>query len=443
MAMSRRNPRNVAAVARTEPRFAAPGDRASTKSSERLNRWRRDPVAFITEVLRNPENGRPFDLYDAQREFLHRAFTLTADGRMPYTELCFSAPKKSGKTSLAAMVVIFTAICLAGINGEIYLLANDLEQSQSRVFRAVVQILRASSLLRGSVEITANRVTVRATGTTISTVANDYEGFSGANPTLNVYDELCYYNSESSRRLWDEGVPSPARRISFRLSVSTAGFDGEPSPLRDIYDRAMQKGEEIAPDLRREGNLLCYWTHRCHPSMHPDWWLEEMRQSLRPSQFARLIRNEWASSEAAFIDLDQWDRCVDPNLRPLLSDRSLPVWTGLDCSVRGDHTALAVCTFDSERDAIRVVTHRVFRPNGSDIDFRAVEGEITDLGSRFDLRAVWFDPYQCESLAQRLRAAGINMVAFPQTPANLTAAASNLLTLVSERNFVSYPSDEL
>ena len=42
-----------------------------------------------------------------------------------------------------------------------------------------------------------------------------------------------------------------------------------------------------------------------------------------------------------------------------------------------------------------------------------------------------------------MRGDGINMVAFPQTPANLEAAASNLLKLVSERNIVSYPSDEL
>jgi hypothetical protein len=41
------------------------------------------------------------------------------------------------------------------------------------VFRPVVQILCASPLLLGLVEIIANRVTLRATGTPISTGAND------------------------------------------------------------------------------------------------------------------------------------------------------------------------------------------------------------------------------------------------------------------------------
>jgi phage terminase large subunit-like protein len=417
---------------------------AKPNGHSNIARWRRDPIAFVEEVQHDPETGQPFRLYPEQKEFLKHAFELTRAGRMRYSELCFSAGKKSGKTGLGAMIVIFTAVCLAGTGGEIYLLANDLEQSQSRVFKAVVLILQASPLLKRSADISANKITLRATGTTIQAVANDYQGFAGANPTLNVYDESAYYTSENSRRLWDEGVPSPARTISFRLSVSTAGFDGEPSPLRDLYDRAMQHGEEIAPDLRRDGNLLCYWTH----SLKAPWqlahgWVDEMRRTMRPTQFRRLIQNEWTSSEAQFIDLDDWDRCVDPDLRPTLADSDLPVYGGLDCSVRGDFTALALCTFDYDRKAVRVVNHRVFKPAGGDISFAAVEALITEVYEKFDLQGVWYDVFQAESLAQRLRAVGVNMVGFPQTPQNLEAAASNLLTLVSERNVVSYPSDEL
>ena len=240
----------------------------------------------------------------------------------------FSAGKKSGKTALAAMVVLATAVVLAGPNGEIYCLANDLEQSASRVFRAVVQIIEASPLLRDSVDVTANRIVFRSTGTYVMAVANDYAGFSGSNPTLNVYDELAYYTSEGSRRLWDEGVPSPARKISFRLTVSTAGFDGERTPLRDLYDRAMKSGTEIAADLRRDGNFLCYWTHEMRAPWQTKTWVSEMRRTMRPSQFARLIRNEWVSSESTFIDLAEWDACIDSELQPILAKTSMPVWCG-------------------------------------------------------------------------------------------------------------------
>ncbi len=52
-------------------------------SSQPLARWRSDPVRFITEVLRNPETGQPFELYPAEAEFLRRAFTLTPEGKLP------------------------------------------------------------------------------------------------------------------------------------------------------------------------------------------------------------------------------------------------------------------------------------------------------------------------------------------------------------------------
>ena len=73
--------------------------------SSAIDRWRADPVAFVTEVLRNPETGEPFVLYPAQERFLREALTPGPDGLLPYPELLFAAPKKSGKTALGAIAV--------------------------------------------------------------------------------------------------------------------------------------------------------------------------------------------------------------------------------------------------------------------------------------------------------------------------------------------------
>jgi len=413
-------------------------------TSERIVAWR-DPIVFIEQVLIDPESGKPFVLYAEQKTFLRHAFELTPDGRMRRTELCFSAGKKSGKTGLAAMVVIYTAVVLAGQGGEINCLANDLEQSQSRVFKAVGQIVQASPLLRDSVDITANRIVFRSTGTIISALASEYAGFAGGNPTLNCYDESAYFCSEGSRRLWDEGVPSPARKISFRLSVSTAGFHGEPSPLRDLHDRAMEKGTEIAPDLFVDENLLCYWTHEAHAPWQTQRWLDEMRRTYaaRPSQFKRLIENHWVASESTFIDLDQWDRCVDPTLQPLLAKSGFPVWAALDLGLKHDSTAIMTCGWDGDR--VRIVTHSVFIPHaGETLDIEATaEAAIVSLRSRFSLQALLFDPWQAIGLAQRLTRAGVNCVEFPQTLPNLSLMAGNLIDLLRTGGLLMYPDDGL
>jgi hypothetical protein len=75
-----------------------------------------------------------------------------------------------------------------------------------------------------------------------------------------VFDELWGYISERAQRLWDEMVPVPTRKVSIRLTVTYAGFEGESTLLESLYNRALQ-GEVIGPDLYRAGGMLAYWTH--------------------------------------------------------------------------------------------------------------------------------------------------------------------------------------
>lgn len=187
-----------------------------------LHVWKSDPAAFVAGALRDPETGDPFVLYEEQKTFLREALRRTPEGRMRYTELCYSGPKKCGKTGTGAMIVIYTAVALARVNGDIHILANDLDRSTSRVFKAVVQILEASPLLRDSVHVNANRITFRSTGVTIQALPNDYKGFSGANPTLNFYDDSAYHASENSWRLWTRACP--AQRLRVRPVIGQYGW---------------------------------------------------------------------------------------------------------------------------------------------------------------------------------------------------------------------------
>src|SRR5918994_3183773 len=106
------------------------------------------PVEFIERVLVNPEDGQAFTLTEAERVFLKHAFLEDEDGRLAYPELLFSAPKKSGKTTFAAMVTLYVVMVLGGRFAEALCIANDLEQASSRVFQAIRRIVEASPLLK-------------------------------------------------------------------------------------------------------------------------------------------------------------------------------------------------------------------------------------------------------------------------------------------------------
>ena len=97
---------------------------------------------------------RPIVLTQHQIDLLRHLFTLDKNGRFRYQNILWSAPKKSGKTTIAALITLWFALFIDPPN-EIFICANDLEQSIARVFRDVAMAIRLIPEL-------SNRTIVRA-----------------------------------------------------------------------------------------------------------------------------------------------------------------------------------------------------------------------------------------------------------------------------------------
>jgi phage terminase large subunit-like protein len=113
----------------------------TTLSQQTLQRWRRNPISFIEQCLCDPETGKPFKLLDAERRFLAHAFQLSDDGRLLYPEQVYSCPRKSGKTTFAAIHALTTTLLFGGRYPEATICANDLEQARGRVFEMMKRIV--------------------------------------------------------------------------------------------------------------------------------------------------------------------------------------------------------------------------------------------------------------------------------------------------------------
>jgi hypothetical protein len=301
--------------------------------------WRLDPAEFISKVLFDPETRRPFELLPAERAFISCAFQVGEDGRLKYPEQLYAAPKKSGKTGFGAIMVLTMALVFGGPFAEGTCVANDLEQAQGRVFQAIRRIVEASPHLRRSAKVTASRIDFPETGASISAIASDYAGAAGGNPTISCFDELWGYVSERSHRLWDEMVPPPTRKIACRLTTTYAGFEGESELLEGLYKRGL-KQPLVGADLHAGDGLLMFWTHSPVAPWQSDAWLTQMRGQLRPNAYLRLIENRWVTSESSFVDPEWLDACTDAAAEPVVADRGLPVWLGVDASVKRDSTAI-------------------------------------------------------------------------------------------------------
>jgi phage terminase large subunit-like protein len=187
-----------------------------------------------------------------------------------------------------------------------------------------------------------------------------------------------------------------------------------------------------------------FWTHDFVAPWQTEEWREQMREQLRPNAYLRLIENRWVSSETSFIDMDWWDACVEADLRPEIAGE-FPIWIGVDASTKRDSTAIVACTWDLESRRVRLVLHRIFQPSPDDpLDFEAtIEDTLMDLRGRFQVRAVNYDPYQMQAVAQRLSRAGLPMIEFPQSAPRLTEASSNLFELIKGRGLLVYPDDDI
>jgi len=146
-----------------------------------ITKWKADPVAFIHDVLVNPETGKAFELFPIQERFLRELFSLTPDGRLKYPEAIYGCPKKSGKTTTAAMAMLYAVVVLGGRFAEGIVLANDEAQATDRIFTAIARIVEASPMLRDSAKITAGRIEFRSTGSTIAAISSDFASAAGSN----------------------------------------------------------------------------------------------------------------------------------------------------------------------------------------------------------------------------------------------------------------------
>jgi len=408
--------------------------------------------------------SRPIVLEPHQKAILRHAFTPNDKGKYPYTTVIYSASKKSGKTTIAALVMGWAADTWPG-PVEIFSCANDEEQAISRAFENVQE------LVRGNQRISNRTVAIKkaiqwSNGSKIQVLSGDYAGAAGAQrQALVVFDELWGYSSEGARRLYDELTPIPTMPISLRFISTYAGYLGEAKLLWEIYERVVKRGEKVPPAELEGLDLPCYrnetsfayWDsyetagEACHrmawqQGEDGEAYYASQERELRPNAFRRLHWNMWTSNEDSFLTPEVWNACVDPDHRPLVApDKSIILDLGVDASIRHDQASVVGVTYrDFERQVV-LAKHRIFKPSPSDpLDLEdTLEATILEWWKNYTVRAVYYDPYQFHRSATTLLKIGVPMIEYPQSPSNLTRMGQNLYELLTHKNLVLYPDDEL
>lgn len=394
-------------------------------------------------------SGKHIYFLDHQRAIFKDAFRFDKDtGKLPYSTIVYSCPKKSGKTALNAVVMAFWLYNIEPPN-EIICAANKRDQAISRGFDETKgYIERNPALMAQTVKWTDKLITVK-NGSSILAVPNDFSGEAGSNHGLTTWDELWGFKTERDQRFYDELTPVPTRLNSIRFISTYAGFEGESTLLENLYYQIFNQNKTLKEEgigrplgedfpVYTKGRLFMYWDHEARMPWQTEEYYVEQEQEVRPNTFLRFHRNQWVSSESGLFDMEKWDACVDPTHSPPLPDKNVMLFVGVDASVKKDRSA--VVSVYLEGGKVKLGPKRFWQPTSDEpMDLEeTMEAYLEELYAGYTLLSVKYDPWQFHRSATTLVKKGLPMEEFPQTGGNLTEMGQNIYDLVEYGNIVLY-----
>lgn len=374
-------------------------------------------------------------------------------------------PRKNGKSTLGAGIALELLFVDREPGGEIYSAAGDREQARI-IFDMGRAMVESNPKLSAVSRVYKNAIEFPACGAVWRVLSAEAYSKHGLNAHGIIFDEL---HVQPNRELWDVLTTSTGARVQpLTVAITTAGYDrnsicwevheyaarvrdGEiedPSFLPVIYG-ATDEDDWTAPETWRKAN----------PSLGDTIQEEYLaRECARAQQvpgyqntFKRLHLNLWTAQESLWLPMERWDECNGAvDLEEL---EGQPCYGGLDLSSTQDMTSFQL-VFPGP--PVRVVSNfwlpghdlreRILRDSvpydlwereghlilteGNTVDQDAVKHRILQAAERFDLQEVSFDRWNSSKLVAELQEEGIEMVAFGQGFASMSAPAKEFERMV-------------
>jgi phage terminase large subunit-like protein len=138
------------------------------------------------------------------------------------------------------------------------------------------------------------------------------------------------------------------------------------------------------------------------------------QEKLLPTQaYRRLHFNEWIGAESAFVPIEVWDSCANVHeVLPIQSGERTPLVSGIDAAVTGDCFGIVVvsrCSQDNNAVDIRALKKWDPKESGGTLQLEEPEKFLREAckPENGNIVQIAYDPYQLESMAQRIRKDGV------------------------------------
>lgn len=372
--------------------------------------------------------------------------------RTAYNEI----PRKNGKSLEAGVVAVYVTFCDGEPGAEGYCAATKREQARI-VFGDAQQLVRRSRGRHGLnslIKVRTYTMHRLASASRLVPLGADYDSADGLNPHLIIVDE---FHAQKNRGLLDVlETATGARRQPLNFQITTAGQDPF-SPGGEQHEYAVRILERALVDET-------FFAFIAHAEPNDDWTDEATWQKANPNYgisvlpddlralatkataqpsaaaaFKQKRLNIWVHSATPWLSMDGWhagQTTWDP-----ASLEGQPCWGGLDLASKLDLAAFVLAFPPTpERPTWRylghaltpadTVTERALRDRapyqswidagylrtnpGKRIDHHAMADLVCELGERYDVQEIGYDPWNIGNLHTDLTAEHFQMTEVPQ-----------------------------
>jgi phage terminase large subunit-like protein len=397
-------------------------------------------IRFFPHYLQHPKGpliGTPFKLAAWQQRFLREFYRRDRKGRRIYRLGVLGVPRGNGKTPLAAGLGLYELVNRADAP-EVYFAAASKEQA------GIGLEFARSFVEQGPL---ADWVTVKSVlscpsrRATMQVISADGRLQHGRAPAAAIVDELWALETAREQQTYialDSALHK--REDAYLLAITTAGYDKQ-SLLGRIYEAALDWELEVSEDGcltiardEEQGQLLWWYgapeqadleDERIWRAVNPAAWirLRDLRRQLHDPalaelEFRRLHLNQWTSAREAWLPAGTW--------ASLRCEAKIPagaeVYLGVDIGIHHDMSAVAwahkladgrillgckTWSVDGKNDA---AAHELVA--GGTMRLELVEQFIRELGRRYRVREIAYDPTYFARSAQLLEDDGFTTIEF-------------------------------
>jgi len=440
-----------------------------TDASGRKYRPADNLCAFVELLphIKGPLAGSPITLEPWQVFVLTTIFGwVRRDGGRRFRRSYIEVPRGNAKSTLSSAVGLYMLTADGEGGAECYSLATTRDQARI-VFGDAQQMARKSAGFRARYGVTvgAHNMHVLSTASKFEALSAEGSTLDGLNIHFGCIDEL---HAHKTRTVYDVVETGTGKRDNSLLWViTTAGSDraGICFEVRNFVTRVLSRqieddsqfgiiyGLDDEDDWGSEDALI---------KANPNWGISVRPEVILPLQakalqlpsatnnFRTKHCNDWVSTDTAWMDIRAWERCAQSSLQ--LDDfEGQPCWVGIDLASKVDIASMALL-FERDGKVVGFVRHflpedTVFNASNSQYqgwmqaghlqvtpgnvtDFGQIEAELLDAASRFEIKAVAFDPFQATQFSTRMLAEGLPMLEVRPTVLNFSEPMKQLEALV-------------